>query len=91
MEAKIIRFERDKHQIWLEPEGLDTDVIYPQGMSTALPAEIQQSLFKEINGLENVQILQYGKFEALIFKMSEFIYFYLKVMALNTIMLIRES
>ena len=60
MEAKIIRFERDKHQIWLEPEGLDSDVIYPQGMSTALPPELQQSLFKQIEGLENAKILQYG-------------------------------
>ena len=51
------------HQVWLEPEGLEGEegVIYPQGMSTALPAELQQRLFTKIHGLENAKILQYGK------------------------------
>jgi tRNA uridine 5-carboxymethylaminomethyl modification enzyme len=60
LESKIIRFHRDRHQIWLEPEGFDTDIIYPQGMSCTLPAEYQQKLFNQIEGLENVKITQYG-------------------------------
>jgi len=60
LESKIIRFHRDRHQIWLEPEGFDTDVIYPQGMSCTLPAEYQQKLFNQIEGLENAKIIQYG-------------------------------
>ena len=62
LESKIIRFNKDRHQIWLEPEGLDTFVIYPQGMSCTLPAEYQETLFKKIHGLENVKLLQYGNY-----------------------------
>lgn len=60
LESKIIRFHKDIHQIWLEPEGFDTHEIYPQGMSCTLPAEYQIKLFQSIAGLENVKLLQYG-------------------------------
>jgi tRNA uridine 5-carboxymethylaminomethyl modification enzyme len=60
IESKVIRFKKDQHQIWLEPEGFDSEIIYPQGMSCTLPAEYQEKMFKSIRGLENVKLLQYG-------------------------------
>ena len=60
LESKIIRFGKNVHQTWLEPEGFDTTVIYPQGMSCTLPREYQEKLFRQIRGLENVKLLQYG-------------------------------
>ncbi|MBA9082887.1 tRNA uridine 5-carboxymethylaminomethyl modification enzyme [Bartonella chomelii] len=61
IEDKIIKFgERDGHQIFLEPEGLDSDIIYPNGISTSLPEDIQISFLKTIEGLENVKVLQPG-------------------------------
>jgi tRNA uridine 5-carboxymethylaminomethyl modification enzyme len=61
IEDKIVRFgERDGHQIFLEPEGLDDDTIYPNGISTSLPADIQEAFIRTIPGLENVAILQPG-------------------------------
>ncbi|WP_208433674.1 tRNA uridine-5-carboxymethylaminomethyl(34) synthesis enzyme MnmG [Bartonella taylorii] len=61
VEDKIIKFgERDGHQIFLEPEGLNDDTIYPNGLSTSLPEDVQISLLKTIEGLENVKVLQPG-------------------------------
>jgi tRNA uridine 5-carboxymethylaminomethyl modification enzyme len=61
IEDKIVRFgERDGHQIFLEPEGLDDVSVYPNGISTSLPAQVQQEFIRSIEGLERVQILQYG-------------------------------
>jgi tRNA uridine 5-carboxymethylaminomethyl modification enzyme len=61
IEDKIVRFaDRDSHQIFLEPEGLDNDTIYPNGISTSLPAEVQQALLETIPGLEKVRVLQPG-------------------------------
>ncbi|MGK6315097.1 tRNA uridine-5-carboxymethylaminomethyl(34) synthesis enzyme MnmG [Neorhizobium sp. DT-125] len=61
IEDKIVRFgERDGHQIFLEPEGLDDDTVYPNGISTSLPAEVQEAFIRTIPGLENVAILQPG-------------------------------
>ncbi|WP_455474142.1 tRNA uridine-5-carboxymethylaminomethyl(34) synthesis enzyme MnmG [Bartonella sp. B30(2025)] len=61
IEDKIIKFgERDGHQIFLEPEGLNDDTIYPNGLSTSLPEDVQFSLLKTIEGLEDVKILQPG-------------------------------
>ncbi|MBL0848736.1 MAG: tRNA uridine-5-carboxymethylaminomethyl(34) synthesis enzyme MnmG [Candidatus Liberibacter ctenarytainae] len=61
IEDKIVRFgERDGHQVFLEPEGLDTNVVYPNGISTSLPEEIQNKFIHTIAGLENVKILQPG-------------------------------
>jgi tRNA uridine 5-carboxymethylaminomethyl modification enzyme len=61
IEDKINRFyDKERHQIFLEPEGLDSDLIYPNGISTSLPEEIQLQFLKTIKGLENVKIMQYG-------------------------------
>ncbi|KAI9746603.1 MAG: Mitochondrial Translation Optimization [Claussenomyces sp. TS43310] len=61
LESKIIRFgDKDKHIIWLEPEGFDSDIIYPNGISMTVPAEAQEQMLKTIAGLENVEMLQPG-------------------------------
>lgn len=61
IEDKIHRFaDKDRHQIFLEPEGLDSDLIYPNGISTSLPAEAQLAFLKTICGLENCKIAQAG-------------------------------
>lgn len=61
VEDKIVRFkEKNSHQIFLEPEGLDDDTIYPNGISTSLPFDIQEQFIHTIVGLENVKILQPG-------------------------------
>ncbi|MBX3492294.1 MAG: tRNA uridine-5-carboxymethylaminomethyl(34) synthesis enzyme MnmG, partial [Parvibaculum sp.] len=61
IEDKVVRFrERDSHQIFLEPEGLDDDTIYPNGISTALPEEVQLAFLKTIPGLEHVVMRRAG-------------------------------
>ncbi|MEG8099095.1 tRNA uridine-5-carboxymethylaminomethyl(34) synthesis enzyme MnmG [Candidatus Liberibacter brunswickensis] len=61
IEDKIIRFgERNGHQVFLEPEGLNTDIVYPNGISTALPEEIQHQFIRTIPGLEEVKIISPG-------------------------------
>jgi tRNA uridine 5-carboxymethylaminomethyl modification enzyme len=61
IEDKVMRFgDRDGHQIFLEPEGLDTAVIYPNGISTSLPAGLQRTLLSTIPGLERAQIVRPG-------------------------------
>ena len=61
IEDKVVRFkDKNQHHIFLEPEGLDSEVIYPNGISTSLPEIIQKSFIKSISGLENSEILQYG-------------------------------
>jgi len=61
IEDKIVRFgERDGHQIFLEPEGLDDDTVYPNGISTSLPTDVQQAFIRTIPGLEKAAILQPG-------------------------------
>lgn len=60
IESKIIRFGNRKHQIWLEPEGLDSDLIYPQGLSCTLPAELQQKLVNSMPGLEKAVVVRPG-------------------------------
>ncbi len=61
IEDKIIKFaDKQKHQIFLEPEGLNDNTIYPNGISTSLPAGIQQEICNNINGLESVKILRPG-------------------------------
>ena len=61
IEDKVVRFAaRDSHQIFLEPEGLDDDTVYPNGISTSLPEDVQIALLKTIPGLENVGVLRPG-------------------------------
>ncbi|MGB2833683.1 MAG: tRNA uridine-5-carboxymethylaminomethyl(34) synthesis enzyme MnmG [Methylotenera sp.] len=61
VEDKIHRFaDKDSHQIFLEPEGLDTNEIYPNGISTSLPFDIQLALVRSVKGLENAHILRPG-------------------------------
>jgi tRNA uridine 5-carboxymethylaminomethyl modification enzyme len=61
IEDKIVKFgERDGHQIFLEPEGLDDSTVYPNGISTSLPADVQDAFIRTIPGLEQVKILQPG-------------------------------
>lgn len=61
IEDKIVRFsDKDSHQVFLEPEGLDDSTVYPNGISTSLPADVQERYVRSIKGLENVRILQPG-------------------------------
>jgi tRNA uridine 5-carboxymethylaminomethyl modification enzyme len=61
IEDKVVRFaERARHQIFLEPEGLDDPTVYPNGISTSLPRDVQMALLKTIPGLENAVILRPG-------------------------------
>jgi tRNA uridine 5-carboxymethylaminomethyl modification enzyme len=61
IEDKIVRFaDRDSHNIFLEPEGLDDDTVYPNGISTSLPAEVQADLLATIPGLERAAMLRPG-------------------------------
>jgi tRNA uridine 5-carboxymethylaminomethyl modification enzyme len=61
IEDKIVRFaDRDSHQIFLEPEGLDDDTVYPNGVSTSLPADVQDQFLRTLPGLEKVVIKRPG-------------------------------
>ena len=61
IEDKVVRFaDRDSHQIFLEPEGLDDPTVYPNGLSTSLPAEVQEQFLRTLPGLENVAIIRPG-------------------------------
>jgi len=61
IEDKIVRFpEKEEHQVFLEPEGLDDNTVYPNGISTSLPADVQQAYVHSIVGLESAVILQPG-------------------------------
>ncbi|NKN39144.1 tRNA uridine-5-carboxymethylaminomethyl(34) synthesis enzyme MnmG [Agrobacterium sp. a22-2] len=61
IEDKIMRFgDRDGHQVFLEPEGLDDHTVYPNGISTSLPEEVQEAFIRTMPGLEHVSILQTG-------------------------------
>jgi tRNA uridine 5-carboxymethylaminomethyl modification enzyme len=61
IEDKITRFaDKDSHQVFLEPEGLGDDTVYPNGISTSLPAEVQEAYIRTIRGLEHATILQPG-------------------------------
>ncbi len=61
IEDKIVRFaDKTSHQIFLEPEGLDDDTVYPNGISTSLPEEVQEDYVRSIKGLEDAKILQPG-------------------------------
>lgn len=61
IEDKIVRFaDRDSHQIFLEPEGLEEQTVYPNGLSTSLPADVQDAFLRSMPGLENVKIVRPG-------------------------------
>ncbi|MAB10886.1 MAG: tRNA uridine-5-carboxymethylaminomethyl(34) synthesis enzyme MnmG [Hyphomonas sp.] len=61
IEDKVNRFaDRDRHQVFLEPEGLDDHTVYPNGISTSLPEDVQERFVRTIPGLENVEILQHA-------------------------------
>ena len=61
IEDKVVRFaEKQSHHIFLEPEGLDTDEIYCNGISTSLPADVQDEVVRLIPGLERATIVRYG-------------------------------
>lgn len=61
LESKVIRFaDKNRHIVWLEPEGFDSNVIYPNGLSMTIPAEAQEEVLRTIPGLENSTMLQPG-------------------------------
>jgi tRNA uridine 5-carboxymethylaminomethyl modification enzyme len=61
IEDKVVRFaDKDKHHIFLEPEGLDTDEIYANGISTSLPGDVQEKIVRMIPGLEGTRIIRFG-------------------------------
>jgi len=61
IEDKVVRFEeKTSHQIFLEPEGLASDLVYPNGISTSLPEAVQDDYVRSIKGLESAEIVQYG-------------------------------
>ncbi len=61
VEDKVMRFaDRERHQVFLEPEGLDTDSIYVNGVSTSLPADVQEAFVRTIGGLERARFLRHG-------------------------------
>src|SRR5207302_6618256 len=61
IEDKVVRFaDKDRHQIYLEPEGIDSDEIYCNGISTSLPADVREQIVRLVPGLERAEILRYG-------------------------------
>ncbi len=61
LEDKVVRFaDKERHQIFLEPEGIDSERVYPNGLSTSLPKDVQDAFLKTIPGLESARVLQYG-------------------------------
>ncbi len=61
IEDKVVRFrEKDRHQLFLEPEGLESDLTYVNGLATSLPKDVQEGMLKEIPGLERAEIVRYG-------------------------------
>ncbi len=61
IETKVVRFaEKSRHQLFLEPEGADTNEIYVQGMSSSMPHDIQKQMYRSVEGLENCEIMRYA-------------------------------
>ncbi len=61
IETKVVRFsDKERHQIFLEPEGLDTNEVYVQGMSSSLPVDVQEKMYRSIDGFENAKIMRYA-------------------------------
>jgi len=62
IESKVLRFPGRRHQVWLEPEGLTSDLMYPQGLSMTMPPEEQLCLIREIPGLQRAKMSTPGTF-----------------------------
>ncbi len=61
IETKVVRFsEKERHQLFLEPEGADTTEVYVQGLSTSLPHDLQKEVYRSVKGLENAEIMRYA-------------------------------
>lgn len=61
VETKVVRFkDKERHQIFLEPEGADTNEIYAQGMSSSMPHDVQKEMYRSVEGLENCEIMRYA-------------------------------
>lgn len=61
IETKVVRFaDKERHQIFLEPEGADTNEIYVQGMSSSMPHDVQKAMYRSVSGLENCEIMRYA-------------------------------
>ena len=61
IEDKVVRFaDKDRHQLFLEPEGADTDEVYVQGLSTSLPHDVQKEMYRTVLGLEHCEIMRYA-------------------------------
>lgn len=61
IETKVVRFaDKERHQLFLEPEGLDTNEVYVQGMSSSMPFDIQREMYRSVAGLENCDIMRYA-------------------------------
>ena len=61
IETKVVRFkDKERHQIFLEPEGLETNEIYVQGMSSSMPIDVQIEMYRSIKGFENCHIMRYA-------------------------------
>ncbi len=61
VETKVVRFsDKERHQLFLEPEGLDTNEVYVQGMSSSMPFDIQREMYRSVAGLENCDIMRYA-------------------------------
>ena len=61
IEDKVVRFsDKERHQLFIEPEGADTNEVYIQGMSTSLPHDVQKAMYRTVSGLENCEIMRYA-------------------------------
>lgn len=61
IETKVVRFsDKNRHQIFLEPEGLDTNEVYVQGMSSSMPVDVQKDMYRSIKGFEHAEIMRYA-------------------------------
>lgn len=61
IETKVVRFsDKERHQIFLEPEGADTNEVYVQGMSSSMPHDVQKKMYRSVTGLENCEIMRYA-------------------------------
>jgi tRNA uridine 5-carboxymethylaminomethyl modification enzyme len=61
IEDKVVRFaDKERHQIFLEPEGLDDATVYPNGISTSMPCDVQDAFIRSIKGLKDVRVIRYG-------------------------------